>query len=588
MYFLNNVINYSKIMRIARFNVEKESIEYEEITKGSKFYLLGARGLTSQIVHDEIPPLADPLGEENKLIIANGLLTGSPFPNSGRTSVGAKSPLTNGIKEANVGGRPAMMLAFHDIRALVLEGKSASLKLIVIDDEGIKFESAEIYKGFGNYELHSNLREKYGENVGIYSIGPAGEFLMKAASVAANDLEGYPSRHAARGGLGAVMGSKGIKAIVIIPTKSSKVKLHDIKKFREISKPFAKNLAETKRNFSIYGTPNMVRGMSVLGGLPTKNFRMGSFDKAMEISGERLHELVIARKGRKQVSCSPTCVIKCSNIILDEDGNHLTSSFEYETIFANGSNLLIDNIDNVAKIDHLCDDAGIDTIEFGVTMGVAMDCGEVAWGDAETVFKILGEIKKGSDKGKLYGNGVCYLGEKLNAKRIPQVKGQGISGYEPRVFKAMSVTFATSPMGADHTAGAAIAGRTSRSDKDYGELTENEGKLELSYELQIYTAILDSMGCCYFIGPSFENMNIIAGAVNAMYDTNLSRIDVINIGKKIIQTELEFNEKAGLTQDSNDFPSFFRETPSNPLDLKVSFTKEEFKNFWKRIEEPLE
>ncbi len=573
------------IMRIARINVEKESIEYEEIAKDSKFYLLGARGLTSQVVYDEVPPQCDPLGEENKLIIANGLLAGSPFPNSGRTSVGAKSPLTKGIKEANVGGRPAMMLAFHGLRALVLERKSSTLKLILIDNNSISLKDCKQYGGLGNYELHSKLRKEYGENIGIYSIGPAGEYLMKAASIAANDLEGYPSRHAGRGGLGAVMGSKGIKAIVIIPSSSSKVLINDIKKFRELSKPFAQKLVETKKNFSIYGTPNMVRGMSVLGGLPTKNFRMGSYDKAIEISGEKLHELVIARKGKKQVSCSPSCVIKCSNIILDKDGNHLTSSFEYETIFANGSNLLIDNIDHVAKIDHLCDDAGIDTIEFGVTMGVAMDNEKVSWGDAEKVFDILREIKKGSELGQLYGNGVCHLGEKLKAKRIPHVKGQGISGYEPRVFKAMSVTFATSPMGADHTSGAAIAGRTANKGKDYGELTEDKGKLELSYELQVYTTILDSMGCCYFIGPSYENMELITGVLNAMYNVNLNIEDVLNIGKEILKTEIKFNEKAGITQQMNEFPSFFRDEQSNPLDLTITFPKEDFKNFWRRLEE---
>jgi len=572
-------------MKIARVNVNTEETIYEEISEDSKYYLLGGRGLTSRIIADEVPPLCDPLGEENKLIIATGLLTGSPFPCSGRTSIGGKSPLTNGIKEANVGGRPSIMLASYGIRALVLEGKSLELKFIFIDEEGIKFDSAQKYEGFGNYKLYKDLTIKYGKRIGIYSIGSAGEHLMKAASVAANDLEGYPSRHAARGGLGAVMGSKRIKAIIIIPRKSSEVRISDIKKFREVSKPFAKELAESKRNFSIYGTPNMVTGMSAYGGLPTKNFRMGSYDKAIEISGERLHELVTARGGRKRVPCSPTCVIKCSNIFVDENGNHLTSSLEYETIFANGSNLLIDNLDDIARIDHLCDDVGIDTIEFGVTMGVAMDVGKVTWGNAERVFEIIGEIKKGSETGKLYGNGVCHLGGKFNFKRIPHVKGQGISGYDPRVFKAMSITYATNPMGADHTSGAAIAGRVASQTKDYGELTENKGKLDLSYELQLYTTVLDSMGCCYFIGPSWENMNIITGALNAMYGINLNREDVLKIGKQIIKDEINFNEKAGISQDTNDLPSFFREEPSEPINHKVTFSKKEFQNFWQKLDD---
>ncbi|MFX0036401.1 MAG: aldehyde ferredoxin oxidoreductase C-terminal domain-containing protein [Candidatus Hermodarchaeota archaeon] len=570
-------------MKIARINVKTDEINYEKISKDSKIFLLGGRGLTSYLIHDEIPPLCAPLGEENKLIIATGLLTGSPFPCSARTSIGAKSPLTNGIKEANVGGRTAMMLARNGIRAIILEDISPKLKLILIDENGIKILSAEEYKALGNYELHSKLKTKFGDNIGIYSIGPAGEYLMKSASISANDLEGYPSRHAARGGLGAVMGSKRIKALVIIPSQKSHVKMHNIATFREISKPFAKQLATTKEVFSTFGTPLMMKGMSGHGGLPTKSFRRGSYDDVDKISGELLHELVMKRGGKKRLPCSPTCVIKCSNLIVDENGNHITSSFEYETIFANGSNCMINDLDKLAKIDHLCDDIGIDTIEFGVTMGVAMDSGKVKWGDAKKVFKVLEEIGSGSDLGQLYGNGVVHLGKEIGFNRIPHVKGQGISGYDPRIFKAMSVTYATSPMGADHTSGAAIAGRVASQHKDYGELTKNEKKLELSFELQIYTAILDSMGCCYFIGPSYENMEIVTNAINAMYNINLTRKDVINIGIDIIRTELKFNEKAGITQEMNNIPDFFRAESSEPIKLKFSFDKEDLKTFWKRL-----
>jgi aldehyde:ferredoxin oxidoreductase len=573
-------------MRIARINVNKESVVSEEITRDSKYFLLGSRGISSQIVHDEVSPKCDPLDKENKLILANGLLTGSPFPNSARTSVGAKSPLTNGIKESNVGGRPSMMLAAHGIRALVLEDVSKSLKIIIINEEGIKFEPANEYKGLGNYELHSRLLKRFGEKIGIYSIGPAGEYLMKAASVAANDLEGYPSRHAGRGGLGAVMGSKGIKAIIIKPIKGSKVKIHDIKKFREISKPFAKKLALSRETFSIYGTSLATKAMSQYGGLPTKSFRKGSYEDVEDISGELLHEMVMSRKGKKRVPCSPTCVIKCSNIFLDEEGNHITSSLEYETIALNGSNCMINDLDKLARIDHLCDDNGIDTIEFGVTIGVAMDAGKIDWGDADKAIKILdNEIRYNTKTGQLYGNGVCHLGKEINFERIPHVKGQGISAYDPRVFKAMSLTYATSPMGADHTAGAAIAGRSARANRDYGDIYDMKNKEDLSFELQIYTAVLDSMGCCYFIGPSYETMEIVAKAINAMHNTKLTREDVIDLGKQIIKTELEFNEKAGITQDINGVPEFFREEASIPTNLKFEFPKEVLKKFWSRLDD---
>jgi len=572
-------------MNIVRINANSNSIKYEEIAKNSKYYLLGARGLTSQIVHDEVPPRCDPLGPENKLILANGILTGSPFPNSARTSIGAKSPLTNGIKEANVGGRPSFMLAKHGIRALVFEDVSLELKILLINDNGIELLLGNEYKGLGNYELHRKLRSKYGEKIGVYSIGPAGEHRLPSATVAANDLEGYPSRHAARGGLGAVMGSKGIKAIVIIPSKESKVKVHDLKKFREASTPFAKQLAETKKVFSTFGTALNMSAMSEHQGIPTKNFRFGSFDKISNISGEKLHELVMARGGKKNLACSPNCVIKCSNLIVDKNGKHITSSLEYETMCLNGTNLLIDDLDSLAKIDHFCDDVGIDTIEFGGTVGVAMDCGKITWGDAEAVFNILDkEIRENTEIGKLYGNGVKNIGMKLNAQRIPEIKGQGISAYDPRVFKGMGVTYATSPMGADHTSGAAIAGRVPSQTKDYGELTKNEGKLDLSFELQVYTTVLDSMGCCYFIGPSYENMEIITAAINAMYNLDLTREEIINIGKHILKTELSFNEKAGITKDNNDVPEFLKLEPSEPSGLKFTFTKEELHNFWKKLD----
>ena len=571
-------------MNIVRINTNSNSIKYEEIVKSSKYFILGARGLTSQIIYEEVPPRCDPLGPENKLILANGLLTGSPFPNSARTSIGAKSPLTNGIKEANVGGRPSYMLAKHGIRALVLEDVSTELKIILINENGIELLSGNEYKGLGNYELHRKLRGKYGEKIGIYSIGPAGEHRLLSATVAANDLEGYPSRHAARGGLGAVMGSKGIKAIVIFPSKESKVKVHDLKKFREASTPFAKQLAETKKVFSTFGTPLMMRIMSEHQGIPTKNFRFGSFDKISNISGEKLHELVTSRGGKKNLACSPNCVIKCSNLIVDEKGNHITSSLEYETMCLNGSNLLIDDLDALAKIDHFCDDVGVDTIEFGGTVGVAMDCGTIPWGDTKTVFNILDkEIRENTEIGKLYGNGVRNIGKKLNAQRVPEIKGQGISAYDPRVFKGMGVTYATSPMGADHTSGAAIAGRVPSKTKDYGELTKNEGKFDLSFELQVYTTVLDSMGCCYFIGPSYENMEIITAAINAMYNLDLTRNEIINIGMHVLKIEIEFNEKAGITKDNNDVPEFLKLEPSEPTGLKFTFTKKELQDFWKRL-----
>jgi aldehyde:ferredoxin oxidoreductase len=328
-----------------------------------------------------------------------------------------------------------------------------------------------------------------------------------------------------------------------------------------------------------------MKGMSGYGALPTKNFRMASFEKIAKISGEALHDMVIKRGGKKRLACSPTCVIRCSNLVVDENGDHITSSLEYETMCLNGSNLMIDDLESLAWIDHYCDDVGIDTIEYGGTCGVAMDCEKMKWGDSERVIEILNEeIRNNTEIGKIYGNGVKHIGQLLNAKRVPQVKGQGLSAYDPRVMKAMGVTFATSPMGADHTSGAAIVSRVPRQDRDYGEYLDDEHKLDLSFELQVYTAVMDSMGCCYFIGPSYENMELIASALNAMYDLELTRKDVIDIGINILKTEIEFNKRAGIIQEMNDVPDFFKREESNPHALKFTFEKSKLLNFWKRLE----
>jgi len=572
-------------MKIIRIDVSTKEIKYESINSDSKFYRVGGRALTSLVVSEEVPPRCDPLGEDNKLIIAAGLITGGSAACSARTSIGAKSALTNGIKEANTGGNTAMLLARQGIRALIFEGISNTLRVMIVKDGDAELISGDFLKGKGTYETVKILKEKFGDKIGIYSIGPAGECKMKAASISSTDLQGYPSRHAARGGLGAILGSKGIKAIVLFPTETNQVKFHDLEEFKSHATPFAKHLAESREKFSTYGTAMAVDLMDELGGLPTKNFSMGTFEKSQNITGQKLVELILERGGKNRLACSPTCTIRCSNLFTDKSGNHITSSLEYETIAMNGSNLLIGDLDEIAQIDHLCDDIGVDTIEFGVTMGVVMESGKIKWGDTEAVKSILDEIRKGSEAGFLYGNGVVHAGTNLGVKRIPQVKGQAISAYDPRVFKAMAVTFSTSPMGADHTSGAAIYGRKARRDREYGEVFDPNMKIELSYELQIFTAVCDAIGCCYFIGPNWENMGYVANLLNAMYGWDMIVDDVMDFGKQIIRRELDFNRRAGITDDMSDLPEFFRTEPSQPTGLTFNIKKEELISMWKKLDE---
>ncbi|MHA1270029.1 MAG: aldehyde ferredoxin oxidoreductase C-terminal domain-containing protein [Candidatus Helarchaeota archaeon] len=552
-----------------------------------KYIKYGGRVLSSNIIFDEVDPKCDPCGPGNKLIFANGLLAGTGFPNSSKLSVGAKSPLTSGIKESNVGGMVAHRMTTLGLRAIILEGqpKSSDLYVISIDNDKIDIHEMNELKGKGNYQTVDILKNIFGQKCAILSIGPAGEMMLKASSIASTNLYYLPDRYAGRGGLGAVMGSKHVKAIVLKPSKNPfKVEIKNYKKFKEIILPFTYQLLESKKGLAKYGTAGMTEFANTIGGLPTKNYQLGSFNGVDNITHYKLHELLINRGGKYGIPCSPYCVIKCSNIFYDKQGKR-TTKIEYETIAMNGSNLGIADLDIIAKLNYLYNDLGLDTIEMGDSFAVAMEGGLLEFGDADKVIELLEDLYRmpnANDESwsRILANGCVETGKKLNVKRVPAVKGQGLPAYDPRVFKAMGVTFATSPMGADHTAGPAIAGRGGMDkDKDYGGLSEPDYKAELSHDLQLMSLLCDCMGCCFFIGPSIDTMKIFTDSLNVLNDWKLTVEDLINIAKDTIKKELEFNKKAGLDQQ-NILPEFFYKEKLKPTGNIFDIPKEKTQSLW--------
>lgn len=544
---------------IIRINMTTKEVKQE--TLPGKYSLLGGRGLTARILLDEIDPMCAPLGANNKLIIAPGLLGGTAAPCSGRLSIGAKSPLTGGIKESNGGGTAGGKLSKLGIRAVIIEGRpqEENFFIIKISSAGVKIMPADELKGLGNYKLAKILRDTFGTDKSIVSIGPAGERGYSMASVAITDMEGNPSRHCGRGGMGAVLGSKKIKAIIIDDTGAEGVSYKDEKLFKQITKEWAKELVQTKKVLTDYGTANLVNPINSLGSLPTRNFSSGSFAEAEKISGEQLKQTIEERGGKPSHPCQPGCPIRCSNVYYDGDGKYVTSGLEYETIGLLGSNCGIGDLDFIAKLDRFCDDFGIDTMELGVTIGVIMEAGIIPFGDKGKMLELIKELKNDTLLGKLIGQGATVTGKVLGVERIPAVKGQGISSFDPRGMKATGVTYATSPMGADHTAGNCLPGRIGyraiTRDKDFIETPE--GMVELSKDLQVMTAVCDYCGLCYFVGPSLENMERIAELINAKFGTNFTFEDVVNLSKELIKTEIEFNKRAGIPQSSNGMPEFF-------------------------------
>ncbi|MBS3976267.1 MAG: aldehyde ferredoxin oxidoreductase [Syntrophomonadaceae bacterium] len=551
----------SKILRV---NMSSLTVAFEDIAEA--YVGLGGRALTSKVVSSEVDPTCHPLGPTNKLVIAPGLLTGTSCPSSGRLSAGAKSPLTGTIKESNAGSMTSQKLASLGISAVVVEGQpAAGLFLLLITEEGAKLLPADEYALMGTYELNNKLREKYGTKIGVICIGPAGERKMPIAGISNNDMEGQPGRFCGRGGMGAVMGSKGLKAIVLQTAKLFESPVQNKEAFKEAAQKLTKVLRShpvTGQTLSAYGTAVLVNVLNEAGGLPTRNFSEGRFEKAAEISGEAIAEMVQKRggKGKMGHACHPGCVMRCSNIYPDENGEALCSPVEYETDWSLGANCGIGELDTIARLNRQCNDFGIDTIETGVALAVAMEAGVVPFGDGAGAIKLLEEIGQGTPMGRILGAGTETVGKVFGMTRVPVVKGQGIPAYDPRAVKGIGVTYATSTMGADHTAGYSVATNILKVG-GYVDPLKPEGQADLSRNLQIATAAIDSAGLCVFTAFALldipEGMEAVIEMLNAKFGLSLTGADVTKLGQKVLADELDFNRRAGFTVAHDRLPEFF-------------------------------
>jgi aldehyde:ferredoxin oxidoreductase len=550
-------------------------IAIEEAPK--EYFGLAGRGLTSLIVSKEVPATCHPLGSKNKLVIAPGSLTGTTAPNSGRFSIGFKSPLTGGIKESNAGGTAGFKLGRLGIDAIVIEeGKSPGCYILYISKEGGKLFSGIEYQGMKNYELVKSLQSKFGDKVGILSIGPVGEMKLSTATIASTDTSGFPCRHAARGGPGAVMGSKGLKAIVIDDAGTHGVPVVDPEKFKEGAKKYTKAVQEspfTGRALKVFGTSVLVNPINAAGAFPTLNFREGNFREVDKICGEYMHEIITKRGGKPSHTGCTTCIIQCSNVYVDEKGNYITSSLEYETIWANGANLGISDLDSIARVDRLCDEYGIDTMEIGVAIGVVMEAGIKSFGDSQGALELVEEVGKGTHIGRILGSGSWITGKVFGIERVPAVKHQAMAAYDPRAIHGMGVTYATSTMGADHTAGLMV---TTNLSSFGGKLDPHkaEGQVDTCRQIQIQTAALDCTGLCLFVrGPIFNTPDGSQGfleMMSARYGVPFTLDDVFALGKKVLKIERDYNFAAGMTRADDRIPEFFREEKIPPHN--VNFT----------------
>ena len=574
--------------KILRINMGAEGGPATSVTPLGDYSGLGGRALTSAVISSEVPPSCHPLGEENKLVIAPGLLSGTLAAMSGRLSIGCKSPLTGGIKEANSGGQAAQVLARLGYAAIIIEGKPAAEDLyrILINKDGATISVDNTLRMLGNYDTVSQLRKEYGDKVAYMSIGPAGEMKLCAASIACTDMELRPTRHAGRGGVGAVMGSKGVKAIILDDTGATTRPPKDPEKFKKANKAFVEGLQKhsvTGEALPAYGTNVLTNILNEAGAYPTYNFKQGNFAGASKISGETEAALETERGGVATHGCHRGCVIRCSGTYHDKDGHFLSKQPEYETVWAHGAHCGIDDLDKIAMMDYLDDDTGVDTIEMGVTIGVAMDAGILKFGDADAAINLIKEVRSGTPLGRIIGSGAAVTGRVFGVERVPVVKGQAMPAYDPRAVQGIGVTYATSTMGADHTAGYAVATNI-LSVGGFVDPLKPAGQAELSRNLQIATAAIDSTGMCLFIAFAIldqpETFQALLDLLNAFHGFSLTGDDVVALGKKVLTMERDFNTKAGFGKEQDRLPSFFKTQPVPPHNVTFQVSDEDLDNVY--------
>lgn len=580
---------------LLRVNMNDLSASFEPLRDDWQRY--GGRALTDAIVYAEVAPDAEPLGNGNVLVFAPGLLGGTTAPNGGRLSVGAKSPLTGGIKESNSGGQAAHALARNNIAAVIVEGvpaeAGARYMIVIESDRSVRFERVDEWANLGNYETYDAIKATRpdGDRFATITIGPAGEALSTAAGIAVSDPKGYPNRFAGRGGLGAVMGSKGLKAIVVSDKGLKGREPANKEAFVAAARKFSSAMKEhavSGQGLPTYGTNVLTNILNEAGGLPTRNFSAGTFEFADAISGERQRDTILEREGSASHGCHSGCVIQCSRYWMDKDGHYKTKGPEYETTWSFGADCGIGDLDSIAELDRACGDLGLDTIEMGATMAVYMESGALEFGDAAGALKALRAGVDADAPERVLWDGALATGTKFGVERIPVVKGQALPAYDPRPIQGIGVTYATSTMGADHTAGYTITANVLNVG-GFVDPHSPEGQVTLSKNLQIATAMLDSLGLCIFVAfpvldipEAFEAIHEMTAAFTGeRWDT----MDLMQLGRETLTMERMFNDKAGFTSADDRLPGFFYKEPLPPHNAVFTVPDAELDTLYDFVEE---
>ncbi|MDH5753782.1 MAG: aldehyde ferredoxin oxidoreductase family protein [Candidatus Bathyarchaeota archaeon] len=516
--------------KLLRVNLSKSKAAVQKYDAGIAKKFLGGRGVAIKFLWDELKPGIDPFSPENRLVFAAGPLTGFALPSSGKLVVAAKSPLTGGYGDGNLGTYAAVQIRKAGYDAIIVEGKARKPTILLVQDGLVEFLDAEDFWGLNSFETERRLRDVYGSVAGVLCIGQGGENLVKFANIVCQQ-----GRAGGRPGMGAVMGSKNLKAVVIVGSG-------------ELSAAYPKDLKElgveayreilTKPNYAFWkrqGTMMTIEWSQENSVLPTYNYREGVFEKAEAIGGFTMEKLKTSQRG------CPNCNMTCGNVVRDSDRKE--SEVDYENVAMLGSNIGLGHLGEVAALNRIADEFGLDTISLGNVIGFAMEASEkglieekISWGEFKVTKALVEDIAYRRGLGNLLAEGVRFASEKIggdSSRWAMHVKGLEVSAYNCHTTPAMALAFATSSIGAHHKDAWVISwevkvGRESYSEEKVDKVIEFQRIrggvfealtvcrlpwIELGFELEWYTKFLY---VATGLKMNWEDLNVIADRIYAL------------------------------------------------------------------------
>ncbi len=563
------------IGKILQIDLSSERIEEKALPEDDYFNFLGGTGLATKIIFDMVDPSIDPLSPNNILVFMTGPLTGTIMPTGSRMTVTAKSPLTKGWGESHVGGFWGTELKKAGYDGLVITGKAKKPVYLYIHDREVEFRSAENIWGKDTYAVDIEIKKELkDEQVRNAVIGPAGENMINLANICF-DVRPNGPRIAGRTGMGAVMGSKNLKAIAVKGT--GKVEVANIQKLRYYIRRILPSVMSfpITQLYAVYGTPSEVMPMYSYGDLPIKNFSLGEWSGIKNLSAESVAKKIV--KGHR--SCF-NCPIGCWRYVdVEVDSEKVTGrAVEYETIGSLGSLLMIDDPAQIARLHQLCNKLGIDAISAGVTIAWLIEAYErklidksktdgleLRWGDPDLVATLLEKMAKREGIGELIGKGVREASKEVKGSEsfAMHVKGLEVPMHDPRAFKGMGLQYATSNRGADHLYGYVLRIEQGERIPDLGiherfHRFDTKGKGRIVAIMEDWYDVIESLGICKFLAISPWHL---ASIYSLATGRRFTAKELLKRGTAIFNLKRLFNLASGITPKEDTLPERLLKEP---------------------------